>query len=82
MANRVSGKPDYQHLSLFQPGLMPGFFFGSTQNIQVDETVMPPHKGLNQNYETTSIRHLEPNETFFSFAVIVSQADWIASPSG
>ena len=56
--------------------------FGSTQNGQDDETLMPPHKGLNQIYETASIRHLEPNKTFFSFAVIVSQPEWIASPSG
>lgn len=56
--------------------------FGSTQNGQGDETLMPPHKGLNQIYETSSTRHLEPIEAFFSFAVIVSQPKWIASPSG
>lgn len=43
---------------------------------------MPPHKGFNQIYETTNIRHLEPNETFFSFTVIVSQPTLIAGPSG
>ena len=56
--------------------------FGSTQNGQDNETLMPPHKGLNQIYETSRIRHLEPIEAFFSFAVIVSQPKWIASPSG
>lgn len=30
---------------------------GSPQNGHDDETLMPPHKGVNQIYETTSIRH-------------------------
>jgi hypothetical protein len=44
--------------------------YGATQNGQGDETLMLPHKVINQICETASIRHLDPSVTFFSFAVI------------
>lgn len=71
-----------KNFSLLSPAQSRASFLSQPKTYCPYETLTPPHKGLNQIYETTSTQHLKPNETFFSFAVNVSQPKWNAGPSG